>query len=79
MAIPLMVLAVDVIEEVDGVFDDAIAHIAVETPRLGRGCGLVDHHLFSDLRLQVNLQFSFFIFNLIFLNPENIFPKPVTL
>ena len=46
-----MVLAVDVIEEVDGVFDDAIAHVAVETPRFGRGRGLVDHHLFSDLRL----------------------------
>ena len=74
-----MVLAVDVIEEVDGVFDDAITHVAVETPRFGRGRGLVDHHLFSDLRLQVNLQFLFCFQFSYFLNPENIFPKSVTL
>ena len=50
-----MFLAIDVIEEVDGVFDDTLADITEVTAALLGCCCLVNHHRLAQFTVQVNL------------------------
>lgn len=54
--VALMVLAVDVVEIVDGVFEDAVADVAVKASGVGGGRRFVDYYLFIDFAFQIDLK-----------------------
>ena len=51
----LTFLSIDVIEEVDGIFDDAIARVAIVATRRRARVVLVDHNALAKLGVEVNL------------------------
>jgi len=50
-----VLLPIDVVQEVDGVLDHAVANVAIVTARLRGGCVLVDDHALAQLAVQVHL------------------------
>lgn len=53
-----MIFAVDVVEKIDAVFDDTIAHIAIVAAGFGRWGRFIDDGLFSDPRLKIHFVFT---------------------
>lgn len=55
-----MLLAIDVVKEVDGILDDTVAYIAVVTARLGGWSILVYHNTLAQFGVQIYFVLALF-------------------
>jgi hypothetical protein len=51
-----MVLAIDVVQIIDWVLENAVTNIAIEASSVGGSRSLVEHNLLIDLAFQINLK-----------------------
>lgn len=55
-----MFLSIDVVQKVDGIFDNTVTDIAVVTSRLWGRCVFVDNYTFTQLGVKINFVVTLF-------------------